>query len=250
MTGAATRPVRILNVFPRHFDVNGDSGNALALARRLEWAGFEFERLEVDPGDAWPGEAPDAVLIGGGTVAAQREALPVLLAERDRVRDWLAAGVPVVAVGGGFALVADTVTLPEEETPRAGLGLFRGTARASAHRAGPVLMASERGGVFAGFVNLRQTVEPAAGVRPLATLLSPAPDALWPASEGVDEGALLGSHSHGPLLARNPALADDVIRRALARTGRAEEYATGERHARVDALAAESLARLREQLGR
>lgn len=33
--------------------------------------------------------------------------------------------------------------------------------------------------------------------------------------EGYAEGGLLGTHLHGPVLAKNPSLADAILRRAL-----------------------------------
>lgn len=242
--------VTVLDVYPGHFDQNGDSGNLLALRRRLEWGGLDVEVVRVDPGDPWPGEAPDFVLVGGGSVPAQRDALPHLVAEGERLRDWVAAGTAYLAVAGGYALSAATVQLPGEGAETPGLGVFAARAVALLElRSGPISFRSPVHGVLHGFVNLRQRVFLDDDAQALGRVeLGP-----WGEAPGRPEGAAtgtaFGTHAHGPLLPKNPVFADAFIRAGLERRGLAHAYRPGERHAAVDAharAARASLARRHE----
>ncbi|MBO9578918.1 MAG: hypothetical protein J7480_09155 [Microbacteriaceae bacterium] len=242
--------VTILDVFPGHFDQNGDSGNLLALRRRLEWAGLDVVVASVDPGDAWPAEAPDFVLVGGGSIPAQRDALPSLVAESSRLGDWIAGGTAYLAVAGGYALSTAIVHFPGDDASQAGAGVFPARSEPLESLATGMLVVRSAGlGVLHGYVNLRQRV-----------ILQDAPEhALgeivrgpWTGMDGRPEGAIagsaFGSHAHGPLLPKNPVLADAFIRLGLARRGLAERYVPGERHAHVDELARRARASLAQRL--
>ena len=243
---------RILQVFPTHFDQNGDSGNVLALRRRLEWAGHAAAVVAVAPGEPWPADPPDFVHLGGGSVAAQLDALPALRAEGERLRDWVGVGVGVIAVGGGYQLRARTIRFPGSSGPVEGLGLLPGRSVANPAAgplpapdlvSGPLLLETAAHGEVQGFVNLRQRFLPDEGAPPLGRVdVGPWPDA---AEEGSAVGAVLGSHAHGPLLPRNPRLADAIIRGRLAELGL--DYETGEPHALADAHAAAARAAFAER---
>lgn len=241
--------VAILDVFPGHFDQNGDSGNLLALRRRLEWSGFDVALTRVDPGDAWPAEAPDFVLVGGGSIPAQRDALPHLLAERDRLRDWVATGTGYLAAGGGYALSATVVRLPGEGEDREGLGVFAGRATAlDALVSGPISFRSPRHGVLHGFVNLAQRVVLDDAAQSLGTIeVGPWPGAVG-GPEGAEVGPAYGTHAHGPIVPKNPVFADAFIRAGLARRGLVDTYWHDARHERVDALARQARASLAKRL--
>ncbi|HWK20822.1 MAG TPA: hypothetical protein VNR37_08655 [Microbacteriaceae bacterium] len=241
--------IRILEVFAGHFDQNGDSGNTLALGRRLEWSGFDVRIERVAAGEPWPGEAPDFVLVGGGSIPAQRDALPHLLAERDRLTDWVAAGVGYLAVAGGYALSARSVHLPGESAARDGLGLVTGRAVALDGLAtGPLVVRSTRHGVLHGYVNLAQRVL----IDDDATALGLVERGPWAAAagepEGTELGSVYGSHAHGPILPKNPVFADAFIRSGLRRRGLAEDYRHAAQHEHVDALARRARASLAQRL--
>jgi len=242
--------VTILDVLPGHFDQNGDSGNVLALRRRLKWSGIDVEVIRLDAGDAWPQQAPDFVLLGGGSIPAQRDALPGLAAERDRLRDWVAAGTAYLAVASGYALSADEVRLPGEDSVRDGLGVFQGRAAAlDSLVSGPIAFRSPRHGVLHGFVNLQQRVVLEDAAQALGTIESgPWPDSTG-GPEGAEVGVAYGTHAHGPILPKNPVLADAFIRGGLARRGLVEAYRHDARHEHVDDLARRARASLAARLG-
>jgi len=241
--------VGILDVFPGHFDQNGDSGNVLALRRRLEWSGFDVDVVRVDPGDAWPAETPDFVLVGGGSVPAQRDALASLVAQRARLADWVAAGSAYLSVAGGYALSATELVLPGDAVSQAGLGVFAGRVGALERLAsGPAVIRSPRHGVLHGFVNLAQRVTLDEPAQALGIVVSGPWDDCAGQPEGAAVGTAFGTHAHGPILPKNPVLADAFIRAGLTRRGLADAYRHDARHEHVDALARRARAALAQRL--
>lgn len=241
------RELRILDVFPGHFNINGDGGNILALRRRLEWSGISVEVHETAVGESWPAEA-DLVHIGGGTAAAQRAAVAALRAEADRISDWVADGVPLLAIAGGFQLAVERVRLPGEGDTVEGLGLFAGESRPTAeHDPGPVVGRHPELGWVAGFQNLAQSVELGAGQAPFLEVHHGRGNEFSP-GEGAVTGTAIGTRLHGPLLPKNPQLADHLIRQALRRRGAEEAYRHGEQHRLADGYAAQAWRALRERV--
>jgi lipid II isoglutaminyl synthase (glutamine-hydrolysing) len=85
---------------------------------------------------------------------------------------------------------------------------------------GEVVTISREGELLTGFENHggRSVLGP--GVEPLGRVVCGGGNNGSDATEGARQGAVLGTYLHGPVLARNPALADLLLRHALQRQGR------------------------------
>lgn len=219
--------VEIVLVYQSLLGIYGDRGNATVLARRLAWRGYEPRLSVVEPGDALPDTAQVYVL-GGGEDAAQVSAVRAL--RRDgglqRAAD---RGAAVFAVCAGYQIIGRTFTVGENDDVIEGLGLLDvETTRGPVRAVGEVLSrwdgasedrASEDGASdddqwLTGFENHGGYTRLGPGVRPLATVevgIGNAGDG----TEGAVAGTVIGTYPHGPVLARNPALADHVLRLGL-----------------------------------
>ncbi|MHB1235187.1 MAG: type 1 glutamine amidotransferase [Microbacteriaceae bacterium] len=226
------QPLLILDLFAQHFNVNGDCGNVLCLRRRLEWAGIPVEVREIGADDQWPSSPPDLVHIGGGSVAAQAAALPDLMAHRSQLVDWVDAGVPMLAVAGGFQLAMESVQLTgPEDVPS--LGIFSGSSAAVETRISSFAVVTTPLGLIFGYQNLGQSVLLADEQLPFGEVLHGTGNAFSPGTEGAVRQNAIGTNVHGPVLPKNPALADRLIRLALDRRG-GPEYLHGESHTKAD----------------
>ena len=92
------------------------------LRTRLGWAGIDAEVVPYDIGGELPATAPDVVTLGHGPVSAQRAIADDLARIAPTLRAWSAAGVPFLAVNGGFQLIGEALVL-EDGTRIAGAGL-------------------------------------------------------------------------------------------------------------------------------
>ena len=219
----------MLALFPELTDVNGDAQNALVLATRAAWAGRDatVERLAV--GDR-PSGTPLAVVLGSTTDPV----LPALLAALGGIRqvlaDWIAAGIPVLAVGTGLEALTRAVVLPTGRLD--GLGVVPGEAQPLPARAAGDLVVRAAEGDLVGYENHSRGLRLDAGTAALGTVTRGVGDGQG--SDGVRAGSLLGTRLHGPVLAKNPALADAVLSAAFGE----QVVPTGDRAAAADAAAA------------
>lgn len=240
--------VELVTVFPERFDVNGDRGNVLTLRRRLEWAGFDVSVIELALGDPWPSSAPDLLHVGGGTVAAQRSALPALRRQRERVHDWIGSGMPYLAIGGGLQVSAARLRLPGDEHEEEGLGVFDAVSRPTgSFRSGYLVGRTAEWGTLFGYEHLSQSLELSAAQLPLSRVVTGSGNVFTPGTDGAVAGTAYGSHAHGPLLPKNPRLADHLIGLMLAQGG-GGDYRYGERHRAADEYAERGRAVLRARL--
>ncbi|PZE68822.1 type 1 glutamine amidotransferase [Curtobacterium sp. MCBD17_021] len=232
----------ILHVYPRQMGVSGDRGNVAALVRRADAADIATEVVEYAPGDELPTTA-DVVLVGNGPLSAMRS----LGADVSRIgaplRAFAAAGVPVIAVGGGFDLATQQV-VPTEGAPVDGFGVFDARAVRGAERRVNYFVLETRYPLLpgaptrlAGFEDHAARIELADGVEPFADVVSGGGNQAGAPVEGAIAGTSFGTHTQGPILPLNPQLTDAVLAAATARLGRsyapdAERTATIDRYAR------------------
>jgi CobQ-like glutamine amidotransferase family enzyme len=85
---------------------------------------------------------------------------------------------------------------------------------------GEVVTVSREGELLTGFENHGGRSVLGQGVEPLGRVVRGGGNNGRDATEGARQGAVLGTYLHGPVLARNPVLADLLLRHALQRRGR------------------------------
>lgn len=206
----STESLRIVWIYPDLLSTYGDRGNVLILARRAQLRGMPVEVLEVRSNQKLPATA-DIYLIGGGEDGPQALGAQRLIADGGLHRA-VAQGSVVFGVCAGYQLLGTSFFA--KGTRCTGLGLLdissdRGPARAVGELAGEV---DPRLGIpyLTGFENHGGRTHLGAGVSPLARV------SVGVGNDGTTEGAwrgkLLGTYSHGPALARNPSLADLLLR--------------------------------------
>jgi len=225
MSGADTSStVRIALLFPELLGTYGDGGNAVVLAKRLSWRGIPAEIVTVAAGSTVP-DSCDLYLLGGGEDGPQVAAANELGLDGPLHRA-VAGGAVLFAVCAGMQITGRAF-LGADGQPQQGLGLLDCvTRRTSEPRAVGELVVEpdplwglER---LTGFENHGGRTKPGATAQVLGRVTagvgngSVSVDADGQASEGilahVGDGWVLGTYLHGPALARNPSLADLLLR--------------------------------------
>ena len=209
MTGESA--VRVAAILPDVLGTYSDSGNARVLAQRLLRRGIPVEVTNVLAGDAPPVDC-DLYLLGGGEDAAQVYAAgwlcrhpSVCAAMRERV-STLAVCAGLQVLGRWFedtagrryrgAEVVDVVTRP---------GGRRAVGEVVSRCTLPDV------GLLLGFENHRGLTTPGPGVPPLGYALRGVGNGDERRGEGIATRTVTGTYLHGPVLARNPALADALL---------------------------------------
>jgi len=189
----------------------GDQGNAEILVHRAKARSLEVELVEVTPGMPVP-RSGDVYLLGGGEDGPQSAALDML--RRDGGLNYAAAGgATVLAICAGFQIIGES--LPDSSGQKtSGLGLVDAHTvyDTSPRSVGELVIQPSRGGlpVLTGFENHQGLTQLGSEMPPLGIVRSGVGNG-FDKKEGVWHGNVFGSYMHGPVLARNPELADAVL---------------------------------------
>jgi CobQ-like glutamine amidotransferase family enzyme len=241
------RRLRIVTLFPDVLSFYGDGGNLDTLVSRAEARSIGVDVAQVTVGAARIPPA-DLVLIGGGQDREQVTVALELVRLGGQLTDLVAGGTALLAVCGGYQnLGVRYRTSLGRDLPCPGLlpvttdgavGRLRlvgpVVAEMSLELAIPNRTSADTSRTLVGFENHggRTILEP--GARRFATIEIGRGNNDEDGSEGVlvlpGEGGLgglrIGTYLHGPLLPRNPHLADALIAAGLAHGAQAVELAT------------------------
>ena len=210
-----TTTLRIAVVYPDLLGTYGDGGNGLILARRAQWRGVEAELLQA-LSDAPLPEA-DIYCLGGG------EDGPQVRAARSLIEDGMLArrageGASILAVCAGYQIVGTSFP-GADGAVHEGVGLLDvATVKGTGTRAVGEVVAEVTGvplPELTGFENHGGATTLAPGAVPLAQVSAGIGNGDGSGTEGAVAGHVLGTYLHGPVLARNPALADLLLCWAL-----------------------------------
>ncbi len=209
--------IRVGHLYPDYLNIYADRGNIAVLARRAGWRGHELEVEPVSVGDELRPGAHDLLYVGGGQDREQALVAQDLAARQDAVLEALAGGAALLAVCGGYQLLGRGYRgFSGEDLP--GVGLFPHETVAGERRMiGDVLLDCEWAGrTLAGFENHAGRTRLDLGAEPLGRVLSGFGNDGESGYEGCRVGRAIGTYLHGPLLPRNPWLADWLLAQALA----------------------------------
>ena len=235
-------------ILPDVLGTYGDDGNALVLRERARRRGFDATITPIKLGEAVP-EGLDAYTIGGGEDAAQTIAAEHLAKDGGLARA-AAAGRPILAICAGFQILGESFRAGGREL--AGLGLLDCVTTSMETRAiGEIRTAplsDELTSTLTGFENHMGRTRLGADARPLGRVIrgvgnegperqpepgrAPGPvraadggkvgvvkheatETPTGGDEGAVQGGIVATYLHGPVLARNPQLADLLLARAM-----------------------------------
>ena len=212
--------VRLGHLYPEYLNIYADRGNIAVLTRRAALRGYELEVRSVGIGDTLDPAAHDLLYIGGGQDREQGLIAPDLAAKGDAIRAAHDRGVAMLAVCGGYQLLGrgyrgrDGSFMP-------GAGLFaHETVAGDVRMIGDVLLECRlepgRPLEVAGFENHAGQTVLDSGAEPFGRVVHGFGNDGHSGFEGCRLGRAIGTYLHGPLLPRNPWLADWLLSQALA----------------------------------
>ena len=211
----------LCQLYPEHLSIYADRGNVQVLRQRCTWRGIDFEERPLRLGEQLDGEA-DLYLLGGGQDRDQVLVAQDLQRHRDALHGAIGDGAALLAVCGGYQLVGHRYRGHQgDEIP--GLGLLDLETDAGDERMiGNVLLECDLGDgagprTLVGFENHAGRTRLGPGVRALGRVLAGHGNDGASGYEGARAERVIGTYVHGPLLPKNPWLADWLIARALER---------------------------------
>ncbi|MDO4712369.1 MAG: glutamine amidotransferase [Candidatus Saccharibacteria bacterium] len=211
--------IRIIQLYPRNMNLYGDWGNVLVLKKRLEWRGFAVEIIDHNPGDATDFSGGDIFVGGGGQDSGQTVIQDDLLARGEELRQLVANGAPMLLICGMYQLFGRRFVTNGGAEIR-GIGALPVETRAGEERLiGNITLENEQFGRMVGYENHSGQTFLDEGVAPLGKVVRGAGNNLTDGHEGVLHHHVIATYLHGPLLPKNPRLADFLIAKALERKG-------------------------------
>jgi lipid II isoglutaminyl synthase (glutamine-hydrolysing) len=219
--------IRVGHLYPDYLNIYADRGNIAVLARRAEWRGHRLEVDAVGMGELLRPGDHDLLYVGGGQDREQLLVAADVAAKADALREAAAGGVAVLAVCGGYQLLGRGYRgFHGEDMPGAGI-LPLETVAGDRRMIGDVLLECElepgEKRTLAGFENHAGRTHLDPGAEPLGRVVAGFGNDGESGYEGCRAGRVIGTYLHGPLLPRNPWLADWLLAQALAhRTGSTE----------------------------
>ena len=205
--------ISIAVLYPELLGTYGDGGNAAVMAQRLRWRGIHTEVVDVTAGEVAP-DSCDIYLMGGGEDGPQALAVRELR-ESKALHRAVDRGAALLAVCAGFQLLGSTFVGPDGQ-PHHGLALLDcSTARgAGPRRIGEIVVDPDPSlGLpeLTGYENHGGVTTLGPDTRPLGTVVVGRGNDTGDGTEGAVSGKIVATYLHGPVLARNPALADHVL---------------------------------------
>ena len=210
------------HLYPDYLNIYADRGNMAVLERRAAWRGIEFEYRTIGMGEpVSPGEH-DLYYIGGGQDREQALVAEDLRQKGPALVAAVANGAAFLAVCGGYQLLGRYYRdRSGAELPGIGL-LPHHTVAGERRMIGDVLLECElepgERRTLAGFENHAGRTYLDEGAEPLGQVVAGFGNNGEDGLEGARVGGAVGTYLHGPLLPRNPWLADWLLARALARS--------------------------------
>jgi CobQ-like glutamine amidotransferase family enzyme len=221
--------IRVGHLYPEYLNIYADRGNIAVLTRRAAWRGHELEVEAIGMGGAVQPGAHDLLYVGGGQDREQALVAQDIAAKGEALREAVAGGVAVLAVCGGYQLLGSSYRERSgAELHGAGV-LPLHTVAGERRMIGDVLLECEleagRRRTIAGFENHAGRTILEEGAEPLGRVVAGFGNDGQSGFEGCRAGRVIGTYLHGPLLPRNPWLADWLLAQAIAhRTGEAPSF--------------------------
>ncbi len=213
----------IAHLYPDLMNLYGDRGNLLCLQQRIRGYGYACEIRSLSLHDIVDFHHLDMVFIGGGSDREQGLVYNDLLAKAENLQQEIEGGLPALFICGAFQLLGRYYQAPDGKQLQ-GLGFFDFHSEGRSPRLiGDILLESEMEGEkisVVGFENHGgRTYLHDPDLKPFGTVVKGYGNNGEDNGEGLWYKNLIATYLHGPLLPKNPKIADYYIKAMAARRG-------------------------------
>lgn len=210
-------PIKLTHLYAAELNIYGDTGNMLVLQKRLEWRGYTVVVKRIGIGQTIPADT-EFIMGGGGQDAAQSDVEADIRLKQATLASMVEAGVPMLVICGTYQLFGRSFTTHEGKVIK-GLGILPLETRAEEGRLIGNSIVLRHGIEIVGYENHSGRTYLDEGAEPFARVLKGKGNNDSGVDEGIEYQNVIGTYMHGPLLSKNPELADEIIALILRRRG-------------------------------
>lgn len=210
--------LKIFHMYPDLLNLYGDLGNITCLRQRCEWRGIEAKVVGFSMNHEVSLDEGDIFFIGGGSDRGQNIVYSHLLKYREEMEQLIEDSAVVLSICGGYQLLGEKY-IDAQGNDVSGLGIF------------DYYTQSEEGRLIGNIIiknNLNLIPKTLVGFEnhggrtyhdhnPLGQVLVGYGNNSKDGGEGMVYKNCIGTYLHGPILPKNPHLADHLILKALER---------------------------------
>lgn len=211
-------------LYPDLMSTYGDRGNVMILTKRCRWRGIDLDvaGISLDTAGARIDSA-DLLFMGGAQDRQQEIVKKDLIGGKEaNLRSAIERGTPGLFVCGAYQFLG-SYYIAADGTKIEGLGIYdlvtRTPGRTAKRLIGDVIVRPRLAGtgdeLIVGFENHGGRTELGAGIAPFADVVYGYGNNGTDGTEGVVYKNTIGTYLHGPILSKNPVLADFLIAKAL-----------------------------------
>jgi len=214
----SSHTVRLCHLYPDMMNIYADRGNIAVFRQRLAWRGIGLEITEVGLGDTIETDAHDLYYLGGGQDRDQNLVATDLVRHGSALCAAAEAGAAQLYVCGGIQLAGHSY-VTADGTELDGAGVLDLTTEAGDSRLiGDLVIDATLSGEtqrVVGYENHVGRTRLGSGCVPLGRIVNGNGNNGEDHTEGAVSNHAIGTYLHGPLLPKNPWLADLVLGWAL-----------------------------------
>lgn len=230
------RVIKLGAVYPVDFNLNADVANIQIIRRRLELCGYQVTVEHIDSDFSISAGEFDFVVIGSPSSSGLAEALADAKKFKTFAGELIEEKSVVLAVSNGLHAFGSIVTQDGHVMPSLDLFDFQTTFGAKQHVTIAAEVSTEFGSVI-GIENHNARIALGKGRSPLGKVLFGVGNNAAGVEGYLDEN-FFGTHYHGPVLALNDNLANEILSRIVERAG--GKFEPGGNLSRLDSLSKEA----------
>lgn len=207
--------IRIGHLYPDMLNLYGDRGNIIALTQRMVSRGIEVQTDSITMGKSFRADDYDILFIGGGQDFEQDVLLDDLKKGKDvEISKAVHNGVPMLAICGGYQMLGKYYKTYDGKMLDYIGALDFYTEGREERMIGNFAFKTKEGIEVVGFENHSGRTY-LGDVEPLGKMIKGCGNNGEDGTEGVRFKNTFGTYSHGPVLPKNPQLADLLISKAI-----------------------------------
>lgn len=205
--------IDILHLYPKEMNLYGDHGNILTLKRRLEWRGYKVRITPYEPGEELPKKV-DIIFGGGGQDSGQEKIAADLIKISLKLKQLVEDGTPTLVICGMYQLFGKSfITLDKKEIKGADI-LPLSTTAGKKRLIGNIIIKTKFGEVV-GYENHSGMTYLDKDILAFGEVIQGNGNNGNDKKEGCIYKNCIGTYLHGPILPKNPKVADFLLAKAL-----------------------------------